>query len=115
MSDLNDISSTKKQIMDQTQKKEQFIQLETKIYKYVVTGGITLIFMIIINVLLICYIRLVVFKIPKKNPTSIENEDPQILLEEPTAPSREAEKNIGEEENEATSSFYPKLKSTPYI
>jgi len=122
MSDLNDITYTQEQVADQVQQKQQYQQLEAKIYIYFTIGGTTFIIIIIINIALLLLFRKqntkkTPIQEPCKCPFQMEDKWTQINsndLLEATAPMEEALTTIPEEVIESTTSCYPKLKFSQF-
>jgi len=57
MHDLNEITYTQDQISDQILQMEQYGQLETIIYIYFVSGDVSISIIIVINILIILFIK----------------------------------------------------------
>jgi len=125
MHDLNEITYTRDQITDQNQQKEQIDQLETQVYIHFIFGGVSIIMFIVINIIIIWFIKYETNKTPLAKPCAcpflMEDKWTQTMSPEPTveatAPAMEfvtsavnTTETVPEEGSVVSNLIYPKLK-----
>ncbi|KAE9537403.1 hypothetical protein AGLY_006426 [Aphis glycines] len=117
MSDLNDITITQEQAVEQLQQKLLYQQIESKMYVVAVIGITTIIVILIISCALSLSLKFVTNKTgrnPYEEPLQLEEKWTQVNtndLLEATSPSERSLATIPEEVIETTFSLYPKLKT----
>lgn len=118
MHDLNELTYTQDQIMNQVQQKVQYAQIETKIYIYFVSGSIAISVIVVVNILIIWFIKHETTKAPLARPCACPflmedkgtQSTAQVITMEATAPPAETAQVVPEEESVVSTLIYPKLK-----
>jgi len=119
MHDLNEITYTQDQVANKIQQKEQYEQLETTVYIYLITGSVAISVIIVVNILIIWFIKHETTKTPLAKPCAcpflVEERWTQTTIPESTmgatAPTAETAEVFREEESVVSTFIYPKLKN----